>query len=590
MAEGGFTVDSSVTFDFQPTFEIGASINSSSLQHADIIVHSPLNITQRLKINATGQADLNVIKPIIQPRKFIKVIAAGGIPIVISGEFGMSVEVTGHASGEANLEQIINLNFEDTKFGVHYEKGVGWTDIKQFEPSYTYTLNGEADAGANIEVRLIPDLQLHFYDAASGRILVEPYIYGDAAINGQLHYQNANGTAIPFSDLDYWFNNLQAGAGVDLRLYAGLHIFDVNLISYPEDVSVNEVDRFKFLKPLAKTPIAKLPELTVTVDQNAIPPEVVGDSRALLITGTANDVPNPLHNLFGFGLESIWPFEKWTDASVMSLDPAAQIIEENTAIGETRYWLSYAQPQQNYMVRLGGHSSVGWFVRQIAEFNYATRDQDLDGMEDGWEQRWGVDDPSADDDNDGANNLQEFEDGTVPMSRDSTNQPIPNPPVPQPVPASSACPVPEPNFHEPFTGADIDQEFTLSNGTVLVVPFNSWQIGGVKKIALGEPGRGEHFKKTVIISRCKGVFNPETYDFTSSVDICVVTGLEFSFSVIAGQSRDDFPLSQYRCVLLPNQQYYLSVFQYDAGRRPPFTANRENTCRTNECGVRVSIR
>jgi hypothetical protein len=130
----------------------------------------------------------------------------------------------------------------------------------------------------------------------------------------------------------------------------------------------------------------------------------------------------------------------------------------------------------------------------------------------------------------------------------------------------------------------------MANDAVLVVPFTTGQLGEVKKIALGEPSRGEHFKKTVIISTCPGAYNPDEYEFTSSIDLCPITGLELSFSVITGNSRSEYPFSSYRCVLIPNQQYYLNVFQRDAGSRPPFSASTINTCRTNQCGVRVSIR
>lgn len=173
-------------------------------------------------------------------------------------------------------------------------------------------------------------------------------------------------------------------------------------------------------------------------------------------------------------------------------------------------------------------------------------------------------------------------------SANSVEKPIPQIAIP---PVTISCPNPDPNVRiETFTSTEIDQEFTLNNGTVLVVPFKSGPLGSEKKIALGKPDSGEEFAKTMIISQCPGVFNPSAYDYTSSVDICVVTGLEISFNLIAGQIRKDFPMSRYRCVLLPNQQYHLSVFQHYPGPRPPFTANTKNTCRTKECGVRVSIR
>ncbi|MCH9698266.1 MAG: hypothetical protein K0U68_09205 [Gammaproteobacteria bacterium] len=181
----------------------------------------------------------------------------------------------------------------------------------------------------------------------------------------------------------------------------------------------------------------------------------------------------------------------------------------------------------------------------------------------------------------------------VPASDLPDRPPLVTPPGAQsplsPLPVD--CPPPGPNVRiERFTGAGIDQEFTLDRGSVLVVPFHSGPTGTVKKIALGEPGRGQHFQKTVIISQCPGVYNPGAYDFKSSVDVCVVTGLELSFSVIAGNSRSDYPLSSYRCVVLPNTTYHLTLFQHHAGNRPPYTANTDTTCTSQDCGVRVSIR
>ncbi len=179
-----------------------------------------------------------------------------------------------------------------------------------------------------------------------------------------------------------------------------------------------------------------------------------------------------------------------------------------------------------------------------------------------------------------------WQDGQLTVTCDGS--PV-EPPVEPPV--DTSCPDSEPNTRiEKFSGRGIDQEFSLANESVLAVPFMSGDLGAVKKIALGEPSKGEHFKKTVIISTCPGVFNPDEYDFTSSIDVCALTGLELSFSIIAGESRSDYPLSSYRCVLKPNTQHYISVFQRDAGNRPPYTADTKNTCRTNQCGVRVSIR
>ena len=182
----------------------------------------------------------------------------------------------------------------------------------------------------------------------------------------------------------------------------------------------------------------------------------------------------------------------------------------------------------------------------------------------------------------------------VPASRPISNRlPTPRQPVPKPPIISSKCGVPEPVVRtEILGGNNYEKAYYLKNGTALAVPFKSSSVGEVNKIKFGQTGSGEHFYKTIIISKCKGVYNPEDYDYKTSTDICVITGLELSFSIITGRSRADHPMASYRCVLEPNTQYYINIFQYDSGGRSPYVANKRITCRTNTyaCGVRVSIR
>ena len=172
-----------------------------------------------------------------------------------------------------------------------------------------------------------------------------------------------------------------------------------------------------------------------------------------------------------------------------------------------------------------------------------------------------------------------------------TQPPIPDRVTPRPPVTSTKCGTPEPKVRTEILGVTyFEKEFTLTNGTVLVVPLFSDTIGNVNKLAFIEPAIGVHFKKTIIISKCKGVYNPQDFDYRTSTDVCAVTGLEMSFSVITGRRRADHEIAKYRCVLEPNTQYYINIFQYDSGFRPPYVLNKRNTCRTNKCGVRVALR
>jgi uncharacterized protein (TIGR02145 family) len=291
---------------------------------------------------------------------------------------------------------------------VQYSNG-SWQEVKNFTPKYTFTIDGEADADASITLTLIPDLQIHFYEAASGRMILEPSLYAEAALHGQFKYHDINGDVL--TDLDYWFPYINAGVALDMRLYAGLHIMDYNIASWPSDVSYTEPEKFKVFHPITKEEgkLYSLPTLEASVDMNPSDPP---DSRAIQINGTSTDYITPL---FGWNLN---PFQAWTEPKVITNQDNLYTL---TPLDETRkqHWFV---PQQagDFTVRLGGYSKLGWFVRQVADDVVLNLpDADANGVPDYWENRFALSGLSADDDNDGLNNLDEFNQGTDPTKLDS---------------------------------------------------------------------------------------------------------------------------------------------------------------------------
>ena len=155
---------------------------------------------------------------------------------------------------------------------------------------------------------------------------------------------------------------------------------------------------------------------------------------------------------------------------------------------------------------------------------------------------------------------------------------------------AETCPQQDSNVRIEQIGNPVMNQTILFKATQsLAIPLKLGSAGTVKRIALSQPGHGESIRKTLIISRCPGVYNPEAYEMNRSVDVCVITGRELTFSIIAGQKRSDYPVSEYRCVLKPKRQYFINLFHRDAGYRPPFSANKKTTCRFIECGIRISI-
>ncbi len=399
--QGGFKVDDRVSYDIKPELTIGAAISGGRLQTANLLAKADLSFTNKLTITATGAATLNQRIPLLREKKFIKVFMAGTVPIVVSGSFKIDAQLDGTVNGKAALEKLLELRFPDTRFGLKYQKG-GWQTVGTINPAYQFKITGEADANTEVTITLIPDLQVSFYDAASGRLLVEPYLFAQAGLHGPFKYQG-----IAPTDLDYWFTDLQAGAGADMRLYAGLSIFDYTIASYPANTTIDQIDDFYVQALLPKTPLAKLPTLTAVVDES---PDIAAptDSRTMLVQGKSKDFVDSVLK------KSLISFKQWTEPSVVTADGApAEGAKLKAADQKGHYWFTY-QAAGTYTVRLAAYNSLGWFVRQVAEQEIVLTDDDNDGMVDQWETRYGVSEPDADDDEDGVDNLAEFRAGSYP--------------------------------------------------------------------------------------------------------------------------------------------------------------------------------
>ncbi len=405
---GDFSVTNDVDMTFEPELNIDVQTSGTSLKSADFIANANIGLSNTLTITASAEGNLSKTVPLVSDREFIKVFLIGSVPVVVRGAFSIDARIDGHIGGKATLTKFMELSFPDTSFGVQYRNGV-WQTVKNFTPKYTFRIEGEADADAEISLTLIPDLQIHFYEAASGRMILEPALYAEAWLHGQFKYQDVDDNKL--TDLDYWFSYLNAGVSLDMRLYAGLYILDHNVISWPKDVSYTETDKFNHFQPITRLQgrMYALPTLIATADYE---PDSPPDSRAILISGTATDFITPL---FSWNLN---PFQKWTEPNVITgLSDSAYAI---TPVDETlaQHWFIPKQAG-NFLVRLGGHSKLGWFVRQITEVTLSLPDADSDGLPDYWESRFGIANAAGDDDSDGLSNAAEFSHGTNPINADS---------------------------------------------------------------------------------------------------------------------------------------------------------------------------
>ncbi|HNC02679.1 MAG TPA: lectin-like protein, partial [Agitococcus sp.] len=413
-----FKVDNDITFTIDPVIEseirLDNNLGPDSLSYARLELKTAPQVHQVLKISASASAKLDETKTLFT-RKFTKVYLAGQVPVVMVGEYGVDVRVDGDVTGAMDATETIDLGFSELSYGLVYQNGQ-YNTISKRVPVYSFTVDGNASAKANLKVSLVPRLTVKFYGIATGKAYVEPYGLAEAGIKG--HIKAGVSDAGDFGDADYQLTEAQLSVGLDAYLYADLSIFKKTLVSFPEGKNQNTPYRELYpLKMLPNTKIMALP--TLSGELVATTPRTE-NSRSLLIRAKADNLPNPL-TFLPRGNKPWIEFSNWTQPKVVfdapnTLDTNGyKLVASDTTAGD--FWFTYTQTGK-YILRLSGYSSLGVWARQYTEVVVELTDTDEDGMIDQWEQTFGVTDPAADDDNDGVTNLQEFLAGTNPKLAD----------------------------------------------------------------------------------------------------------------------------------------------------------------------------
>jgi hypothetical protein len=205
---GNFKVHNDVTFTFDPTLEAEVRLDGATLNYTRFEAKGRAALEQKLTVTATGEGKIDKTQTLITSRKFIKVYMAGPVPIVMSGEFSADLRVQGNVTGAITATEDVKFSLEDMDYGVVYENGA-WNKnpIKNVRPTYELKLAGNGDAKAHLTLTLLPKLSISFYEAATGRLIVSPYLQADAGVYGQVLADVTPAGAT--TDADYWLTQGQ---------------------------------------------------------------------------------------------------------------------------------------------------------------------------------------------------------------------------------------------------------------------------------------------------------------------------------------------------------------------------------------------
>ena len=357
----GLTLSGEARVDFQPAVTADADLRGSQLRQASVRLDGPVSFRTEVRLAATANGTYQTTKPLLDKR-FVKILWAGQVPIVVNGRLVLEAQFRASADAALDIRQVLELGYDLTA-GLEYRDGQ-WTVLRKAKPWQRYELRGEADTRGTVEVRLVPDLTVKFYDIAGGRLKIEPYLYGEAALQGHFSYQDGSGGA--GSDVDYRFTKLEFGGGVDGAYRLGLEAFNVSLVGYPSR-DPNDLYRFALIE---RTPILGLPKLAPYAEGT----RRVGGACAIGLRPKATPVPNPFQALTG-GPATLNAFESGSARWDLVAPATGATLTQATPPGNA--WFSAATAGR-YTLRFSGHSALGSFIRQYedlqVDYDPATQD------------------------------------------------------------------------------------------------------------------------------------------------------------------------------------------------------------------------
>jgi hypothetical protein len=378
---GGFTVHNDVTFTFDPILEADVKMSSLNVDYARLETKSRAALTQTFTVTASGAATIDDTKELINPaRSFVKVYMVGSVPVVMSGDFTVGLHIAGSVDGALTASEQVNFSLEDIDYGMIYQNNAWQVIPPKARPAYSLVVSGKGDAKAHLTVELLPRLNIKFYDAATGRLVIKPYLTADAGVHGEVFA--SMGSAGTMTGADAWITQGLIAGGVDAFVMADLTIWKQTWAKWPSTANIADYTTYTPVTIRANTPIVGIPTLNGTLDTVTINP---ADINAFLIKGRAVDVPNPFLATFG-GPASFLAFAQWTDPSVVLLNTGYTFVPAPNGSDPGDVWVKFDAPG-TYKVRLGGYSAMGALARQVVDVDVVLTDNNGNGVIDQLENR-----------------------------------------------------------------------------------------------------------------------------------------------------------------------------------------------------------
>ena len=251
-----------VTLDFTPTLIIDHEISGSNLTYAKVALNGKLDFDVLTTFAYKAAAKKTYSSQLVN-KTYRSVYVAGVVPIYQEIVFTVDAKLEATAEGSITATSDLQTSFE-IEAGVELKDGV-WKPISKNELTKDYTATIEAAGGVQVNVRLIPNIEVKFYKVASAGLSVEPWLEGNLKASATATFNT------DFTDSEvlglHRVETLDLDVGVEAKVYADLTIWKYNIAHYPSAANDENGDGKKTIynKPLS---VFSIP--TITLADNGV--------------------------------------------------------------------------------------------------------------------------------------------------------------------------------------------------------------------------------------------------------------------------------------------------------------------------------
>ncbi|RDH82940.1 MAG: hypothetical protein DIZ80_11790 [endosymbiont of Galathealinum brachiosum] len=388
--------------DIEPTFIADAKFSILGVESATVAVKATLDFDALLGLEYGAESTTNYEKTVLQVVQQ-KVYLLGDIPVVQEIIFSLKPTITVKAAGA--IAATVKLDSSATvEFGLEYANDA-WTqfddETHKDDLTYTFTVKG----GVEVTVRLVPEMKIRFYKSVTASLALEPYIYATSTAELNLLGSSFSNDILPLVNL----TDFSVGLGLDGTVYADITVFSKTIAREPEEG--------KYTPLQLRYPVISLPKLEWEASSPVGGPNINAEGPSVELFAKVT----PGINIYASDVENDFV----TASANWLCYPQSSCIVEANANDPYRANFTPLVEGFTYTVFFVGSSELtGPLGLQYSSVEIDMNDADNDGMPNGWEKFYGLNqlsdtDADTDLDSDLLSNLNEYLQATNPKIKDT---------------------------------------------------------------------------------------------------------------------------------------------------------------------------